>query len=216
MPSDRSAKPARMMLLALRAPARRAARSATANMLSDSGASDSPAWSALYSRTIWRKIGSAIIAPPRASAGAAARDAEPEDGDRNRSGSIRASLPSRLRRTSHQPATPGDRADGDERADRLAALLPDQDAEHDAAHAEDREQAPPGRSSLARVGTSLTRPIPTGRRDDHELQQERRRATTGYVVMKPPMRGPIAAAIAARRRPARRPASAALPRSCRG
>ena len=37
-----------------------------ANMLSDSGAIDRPACIALYSKTICRKIGSAIIVPPRA------------------------------------------------------------------------------------------------------------------------------------------------------
>ena len=58
--------------------------------------------------------------------------------DWNRSGSISVGLPSRLRRT--QPvdqAGQRDRADAQERADGLAALLPDQDAEHDAAHADD-------------------------------------------------------------------------------
>ncbi len=36
------------------------------NMLSESGASDRPACMALYSSTICKKIGSAIIVPPRA------------------------------------------------------------------------------------------------------------------------------------------------------
>ena len=66
MPSESSAKPARMMLAGRRSPARLPASIATKNMLSDSGASDRPACSALYSSTIWRKIGSEIIAPPSA------------------------------------------------------------------------------------------------------------------------------------------------------
>jgi hypothetical protein len=43
-----------MMLLGRRFPARRPASNATANMLSDSGAIESPACIALYSSTIWR------------------------------------------------------------------------------------------------------------------------------------------------------------------
>ena len=56
-----------MMSADRRRPARRPAMRATANMLSDSGARDRPACNALYSRTICRKIGRAIIAPPRAT-----------------------------------------------------------------------------------------------------------------------------------------------------
>ena len=54
IPISRSAKPARMMLLGRRLPERLPARIAVANMLSDSGARDKPACSALYSRTICR------------------------------------------------------------------------------------------------------------------------------------------------------------------
>ena len=66
IPSVSSAKPARMMLLGRRSPARLPARIATKNMLSESGMSETPAWRASYPSTIWRKIGSAIIAPPNA------------------------------------------------------------------------------------------------------------------------------------------------------
>ena len=54
MPTKRSANPARIRIAGRRRPARRSASRATANMLSDSGASDRPACMALYSSTIWR------------------------------------------------------------------------------------------------------------------------------------------------------------------
>ena len=53
-PPARSAKPNLTMLAGRRSPAFLPARSATANMLSDSGAIESPAWRALYSSTICR------------------------------------------------------------------------------------------------------------------------------------------------------------------
>ncbi len=53
-PTARSRKPARMILLGLRPPAFLPATSATANMLSESGAIERPASSALYSSTICR------------------------------------------------------------------------------------------------------------------------------------------------------------------
>jgi hypothetical protein len=46
--------PTRMMRLGLRLPALFPASSATANIVSDSGASERPASIALYSSTIWR------------------------------------------------------------------------------------------------------------------------------------------------------------------
>ena len=54
IPTARSRKPNRMMLLGRRSPAFFPASSATANMLSESGASDRPACIALYSSTICR------------------------------------------------------------------------------------------------------------------------------------------------------------------
>ena len=54
MPIVRSANPSLMMLLGRRPPAFFPARTATANMLSESGASERPASSALYSSTICR------------------------------------------------------------------------------------------------------------------------------------------------------------------
>ena len=53
-PTARSVNPARTMLLGRRFPAFLPAIRATANMLSDNGASDKPASMALYSNTIWR------------------------------------------------------------------------------------------------------------------------------------------------------------------
>ena len=56
----------------------------------------------------------------------------------NRSGSNRVGLPRRLR--ANEPVGErgeGDGADGDEEADVATALLPHEDAEHDAAHADD-------------------------------------------------------------------------------
>ena len=64
IPTVLRANPTRMMSLGRRPPALRPASSATANMLSESGARVNPVFSALYSSVIWRKIGSAIIAPP--------------------------------------------------------------------------------------------------------------------------------------------------------
>ena len=65
MPTVVSANPARTTLLERRFPAFLPAIMATANMLRDNGANESPACIALYSRVICKKIGSTIIAPPR-------------------------------------------------------------------------------------------------------------------------------------------------------
>ena len=54
MPAVSSTNPQRMMTLGRRRPARFPATMATANMLSDSGASERPACIALYSSTICR------------------------------------------------------------------------------------------------------------------------------------------------------------------
>ena len=55
-------------------------------------------------------------------------------------GSMSGSSPRRLRRTSHQARAPCETTPiAMSATDRLAALLPDEDAQHDAAHAEDRE-----------------------------------------------------------------------------
>ena len=84
-------------------PARLASRrsSAIANMLSDSGASDSPACIALYSSTIWRKIGSAIIVPPSAiCCSSCPVTPNRKSFDLNRSGSSSVGLALPLARTS--------------------------------------------------------------------------------------------------------------------
>ena len=101
IPTVSNANPARMMMLGRRFPARLPASNAMANMLRESGASDRPACMALYSSTIWRKIGSAIIMPPSAICCSICWEIPIRKcGDVNRSGSSRVSLPSRLRRTS--------------------------------------------------------------------------------------------------------------------
>ena len=65
IPTEVSAKPTRTMLAGRRFPDFLPASSATPNMLSDRGASDSPAFIASYSSVICKNSGSAIIAPPR-------------------------------------------------------------------------------------------------------------------------------------------------------
>ena len=65
VPMVSNPNPALIMELGRRFPAFLPASSAMMNMLNESGASDRPDSIALYSSTIWRKIGSAIIMPPR-------------------------------------------------------------------------------------------------------------------------------------------------------
>ena len=140
-PTVVSANPAQTMVLARRLPAIRPASIATANMLSDSGARESPACIALYSRVICRKSGSTIIAPPRVICWSICWVTPSRKcGRRNRSGSISVGFPWRFRRTSQyaSEASPTS-ADRDERADGFAALLPDQDPQDDTAHAHDGE-----------------------------------------------------------------------------
>ena len=60
--------------------------------------------------------------------------------DRKRSGSISAALLSRLRRTIQEAKPKAQFRRGQDRQHILSALLPDQDAEHDAAHAQDGEK----------------------------------------------------------------------------
>ena len=153
-----------MMLLGLRRPARLPASSATANMLSDSGASERPASSASYSSTICRKIGSAIIRPPRAIC-CSVCDEIPRRKyfDANRPGVDQRQLVLAL--APHQPPherAESDDADRDQRSDRLAALLPDEDPEHDTAHAERGEdRADDVEPPVPVYGTSWTRLLPT-------------------------------------------------------
>ena len=111
-------------------------------MLSDSGASDSPASIALYSSVICRKSGSAIIAPPSVICCIICWEIPSRKcGKRNRSGSSSVGLPGTL--ALHEPPREQRERDGaerDEQADGLAAFLPDEDAEDDAAHADDGER----------------------------------------------------------------------------
>ncbi len=99
--------PTRMMPAGRLEPARFPASIATANMLSDSGASERPASMALYSRVIWRKIGKAIINPPNVICCIICWDTPRRKwGSLNRSGSSRAGWPRCLRRTSHLARPP--------------------------------------------------------------------------------------------------------------
>ena len=139
-PTTSRMKPSRMMF-AGRPFARRPASSAITNMLSDSGAIDRPASSALYSSTICRYSGSTIIVPPRAiCCSSCPLTPDWKSLERNRAGSISVALP-RFLRLHEPPGEAGHRDDPepDQQCDVLAALLPHQDAEHDAAHADDRQ-----------------------------------------------------------------------------
>ncbi len=99
-------KPARMIAAGRRSPAFLPATSAAANMVSDSGASDSPACRALYSSVIWKNSGRAIMAPPRVTCCSIwAVTPAVKFGCRNRSGSSRVTFCSRLRRTSHRASS---------------------------------------------------------------------------------------------------------------
>ena len=102
IPTVLSANPSRTMLLGRRPPAFRPASSATPNMLSESGARVKPVCIALYSSVIWRKIGSAIIAPPSVMFCSICPEIPVvKCGNLNRPGSSSVGFPSRLRRTSH-------------------------------------------------------------------------------------------------------------------
>ncbi len=90
-----------MMLLGRRSPAFLAASIVIPNMLSESGARERPVCMALYSSTICRKIGRAIIAPPRAICCIICCVKPSRKGfDLNRSGSSNVSFPCRRRVTS--------------------------------------------------------------------------------------------------------------------
>ena len=165
-----------MMLLGRRSPARLAASIVIPNMLSDSGARERPVCMALYSSTICRKIGRAIIAPPSAICCIICWEMPIRKGlDRNRSGSSSVSFP--CRRRVHEPVgqrRQRDGADHQQRADRLAALLPHEDAEHDAAHAEHGEDGADG-VDAARPGVRHVAHLLDPRQhdgDDHGLEQE--------------------------------------------
>ena len=176
MPTGRSAKPSRMMLLGRRAPAFLPASSATPNIVSESGAIDRPVCIALYSSTICRKIGIAIIAPPSAICWSIWPVIPNRNSfDRNRSGSISAGFASRF--AVDEPVAErshGDRADRQERRDGLAAFLPHQDAQDEAAHAEDGEDRA-DRIDVSRSGVRHVldaTDVGRARRDDHDLERE--------------------------------------------
>ena len=96
--------------------------------------------------------------------------------DSKRPASISAGLPSRLRL--HEPPgerPEGDDADGDEDDDGLAALLPDEDPEHDSSHAHGREdRADDVHASRPGVRHVVDEPAAYEHdRDDHDLAEER-------------------------------------------
>ena len=106
-------------------------------MDSERGARDRPACMALYSRVICRKSGRTIMAPPRVICCSVCWEM-PMRKFRclNRSdieqGGLAAPLPADEPEGERDQ---GHRADTYEQADIFAALLPDEDAEDDAAHA---------------------------------------------------------------------------------
>ena len=164
-------------MLGRRAPAFLPASTATPNIVSESGASDRPVCSALYSSTICRKIGRAIIAAaqrdrsgaavPRSRTGTSSIGTDP---DRAASASPRACG---ARATSASDPK-RHRPDDQELGDGLPAFLPRQDAQDDAAHAEDGEDRA-DRVDLARSGVRHVLDAPGAEqhdRDDHELEQE--------------------------------------------
>ena len=174
--------------------------SATANMLRESGASERPAWSALYSRTIWRKIGRAIIAPPSAICWSICWVIPIRKWmDRNRSGSSRVSAPARLRRRSHQPSTAIEMPPSAMRAStrsppscqtRIPSTIPPMPT---------TDSAAPTRSMprLPVYGTSLTSPSPDSTTPMITTSMRNPTRHERKVVTNPPRSGPTAAAIAA-------------------
>ena len=187
------------MLLGRRAPAFLPASSATPNIVSESGAIDRPVCSALYSSTICRKIGIAIIEPPSAiccsicpviragttSTGTGQDRSAPVSHHAFGGRASKRTIPSRLR----QPP----------RAPRRTPRLP-------------ARRGCPGRVRPCRRRTGARRrrrcaEVPCTAhlepdrylkddRDDHDLQRKPTRHDR-KVVMKPPSKGPTAAAIAA-------------------
>ena len=152
-------------------------------MLSDSGASDSPACIALYSSVICRKIGSAIIAPPSVICCSICWEIPiVKCGNRNRPGSSSVSFPCAL--AAHEPVgeqRERDRSDRDQQPDVLASFLPDEDAEHEAAHPEHGEDRA-DHVDLPRPGVGhVVDELDLGEhdRDDDDLEPETRPATTG-------------------------------------
>ena len=219
-PTTRSAKPSRMMLLGRCAPAFLPASSATPNIVSESGAIDRPVCIALYSSTICKKIGSAIIIPPSDDLlEQLTRDAEPEqlrpEQIRVDQRGLRVALP-----VDQPPAerSHGDRADRQERRDGLARLPATPGCPGRGRPCRGRRGSP----DHIDVPRSGVRHVPdaadTGEHDgdDHDLEREadapreERGDEAPQAAVRPRQRS------RPRRRPARRPASVPLPRSCRG
>ena len=153
IPTAASANPASTMRAGRRLPAFLPASMAMPNMDNDRGARQRPVCMALYSRVICRNSGRAIMAPPRVTFWSICWETPMRKFRcRNRSGSSRVGLPSAL--APDEPVGEGgerDGADGHQEADELAALLPDEDAEHDAAHADDGQDGA-DQVDLARSG----------------------------------------------------------------
>ena len=137
-----AANPARMMLLGLRLPALLPASSATPNIVSDSGASDTPASQRVVAQ---HQLQVDRQGDQEASQRDLLQDAL-EDPEAEQLGREQRRVEQRrlaVALAADEPEHQGDQRrhpNRKQRRDRLAALLPDQDAEHDAPHAEDREQ----------------------------------------------------------------------------
>ena len=176
IPTVVSANPARTTLLERRFPVFLPAIMATANMLSDNGARESPACIALYSRVICKKIGSTIIAPPRVICCSICWEIPIlKCGKREQPRVEQRRLPLTL--AAYQPERQRDQPDcsaHDERRHRFAALLPDQDAQHDTAHSHDG-QGRADQVDLAWAGVGdVAHELDVGEHDGdhHDLEEE--------------------------------------------
>ena len=142
MPTVSSPEPARMIAAGRRPAARLPATSAVANIVSDSGRERQAGLQGVvleHHLQVDRQRDHRPAERDRSAASGTRRRAGTAS-CRNRSGSSSVGLPSRLRRD--EPAgerAERDEADRDQEADELPALLPDEDADHDAAHADGRQ-----------------------------------------------------------------------------
>ena len=183
-----------------RFPARFPAARATANIVSDSGASESPASKALYSSTICRKIGSTIIVPPSAICWSICPEIPDWNSfDRNRVGSSSVGLCWRCRRRSQatraaMAAAPTAMVAMTHSPPscqmRMPSTMPPMPTTDNTAPTGSTVRGPvKGTSFTSRMPDSTTPMTTTSRRN--AIRHDRN------VVMKPPSNGPTAAAMAA-------------------
>ena len=129
---------------------------AIANMLNERGAIERPDFMALYSSTIWKKIGKTIIAPPSASCCSICWPMPILEGgrDRRRAARVRRVV------SAGSASKPGQRATqrrSRSMRQRTPHLLPDKDSQHNAAHAKHRQHSTHDVDATGPVcGTSLT------------------------------------------------------------